>query len=311
MEKEKFNSCALIYNPVATKFKEKTLIECYHILSNYSHGMDIKFCKSEYPGHVVDLIKEENDRDLILTLGGDGTVGEAYKAFDTIDQHAIYSHLSVGTTNDMATNLNLYKNKPLKNLRDLLSDGVIRDIDTLKMDDKTFAYVSAFGYLAQVPYLTDSALKKKIGHMAYVTTALSKKEHLFNIDHLDLTYEIDGKSTDTNSILTMITNFNESGGVRLHPDADPTDGLFEVLMVKRITPTLFMELLPQYLTGKIDLKKYNEYIDILKTDNISFKFKTLPKYDIDNDGDKANSNIFETGEVTYTVGKKIKVLRKE
>lgn len=311
MENKQFESCALIYNPVATKFKEKTLLECHHILSNYFHNIDIKFCKSEYPGHVIDLIKKENDRDLILTLGGDGTVGEAYRAFDEIDQHAIYSHLSVGTTNDMATNLNLSKTKPLKNLEELLTIGTVANIDTLHMDNQTFAYVSAFGYLSEVPYLTNSSLKKKLGHMAYVTTAVSKKDHLFNIDHMDLTYEIDGKKTDTNCILTMITNFNESGGVRLHPYADPTDGLFEVLMVKRITPSLFLEIFPQYLTGKINLKKYNEYIDIIQTDNIHFNFHSLPKYDIDNDGDKANSNIFDTKEVTYTLGKKIKILRKE
>lgn len=302
---EKFDSCALIYNPKATKFKEDTLKRAYYMLDEFAHGADIKFCKSEYPGHLIDLVKQNNERDLIITLGGDGTVSEAYKAFNDIEQHATYAHLSVGTTNDMATNFNLYKKEPLKSLEKLLNEGEIKQIDTLKMNDKTFAYVSAFGYLAYVPYLTDSKLKKYLGHAAYVTTALP---YLPKVDRLNLTYEIDGKSWDTNCFLGLISNFNESAGVKLHPYADPTDGKFEVLLLKKITPKAFIEIFPQYLGGKIDLRKYNDLVDIIQTDHIKFTFHDLPKYDIDNDGDRAYAELDKSNIVTYSTDKKIKIL---
>lgn len=302
----KFNSCALIYNPKATKFNEETLKRAYLMIAELNHGADIKFCKSEYPGHLIDLVKENNDRDLIITLGGDGTVSEAYKAFGDIKQNAIYAHLSVGTTNDMATNFNLYKNKPLKSLEKLLTESTIQDVDMLKMNDKTFAYISAFGYLAHVPFETNPKLKKKLGHLAYVATAAPD---FTKIQHLNTTIEIDGKEQDTNCFLGMISNFVESAGVKLHPYADPTDGIFEVLLLKKITPKAFMEIFPQYLMGKIDLRKYSDFVDIIQTDNIKFTFHDLPNYDIDNDGDKANADLNEfNNTLTYQTDKKIKIL---
>lgn len=302
---ENFNSCALIYNPKATKFKPEILKKAYYTLEEFAHGADIKFCKSEYPGHLIDLVKQNNERDLIITLGGDGTVSEAYKAFNNIEQHATYAHLSVGTTNDMATNFNLYKKKPLKSLERLLNEGEIKQIDTLKMNDKTFAYVSAFGYLAYVPFITDAKLKKKLGHLAYVATA---RHHFSDLQHLNMTIETNEEKYDTNCFLGLISNFNESAGVKLHPYADPTDGKFEVLLLKKITPKAFMEIFPQYLSGKIDLRKYNDLIDIIQTDNIKFTFHDLPKYDIDNDGDRAHAELDKSNIITYSTGKKIKIL---
>lgn len=303
---ENFNSCALIYNPKATKFKESTLEKAYYMLDEFAHGADIKFCKSEYSGHLMDLVKENNERDLIITLGGDGTVSEAYKAFHEIEQNAIYAHLSVGTTNDMATNFNLYKHNPLKSLETLLTNGNVQNIDMLQMNDKVFSYISAFGYLAYVPFITDAKLKKKLGHLAYVATA---RHHFTDLQHLNMTIEIDGKEKDTNCFLGMVSNFVESAGVKLHPYADPTDGKFEVLLLKKITPKAFMEIFPQYLMGKIDLRKYSDLVDIIQTDNIKFTFHDLPKYDIDNDGEKADANLDEVNNtLTYQTGKKIKIL---
>lgn len=299
-----YKSCAVIYNPVASKFNEEILNKVYKEL--ISLGLEVKLCQSKKKGHVIDLIQENNERDLIITMGGDGTVGEAYRAFDTIDQHSTYAHLSTGTTNDMAINFNLIRNDPLKSLRVLIEKGQEKSIDLLRMNDQSFAYISAFGYLAHIPYITNSSLKAKLGHGAYIGTGLF---HLLDLQKLNIDYEIDGKTYNTDCILGMISNFKESAGVALHPYADPADGKFEVLFLKKITPSGFLKVFPQYLKKQIDLKGVDELVDVIQTDNIKIKFNQIPRHDLDNDGDRAKASLNEENNtVCYTAGKKIKIL---
>lgn len=305
MKKFDYKSCAVIYNPISTKFD---LTVAHDIcLSLYKAGIqEVRFQKSKQQGHTVELIQENNDCDLIITLGGDGTVGEAYRAFDQIEQHAVYAHLGMGTTNDMAINFHLIRNDPLQSLKILMDRGEEKQVDTLKMNGKSFAYISAFGYLSYIPYMTKQSLKKKIGHSAYIATALP---YLMNFEKLNIDYEIDGKTHNIDCHLGMISNFEESAGVVLHPEADPTDGKFEVLFLKKITPSGFLRVFPQYLKKKIDLNEFSEFIDVIQTDNLKITFHDLPKYDLDNDGDRAYADLTqEKNTITYTTGKKIKVL---
>lgn len=304
MKRFDYKSCAVIYNPTSTKITDKIIQNVYQTL--YDAGLDIKLCRSEQKGHVIDLIQENNDRDILFTLGGDGTVGEAYRAFDQIEQHSTYAHLSTGTTNDMATNFHLIQEDPLQSLKILMDQGEEKEVDTLKMNGKTFAYISAFGYLSYIPYITKRNLKKKIGHASYIVTALP---HLMHFEKLNIDYEIDGKVHNIDCHLGMISNFEESAGVVLHPDANPVDGKFEVLFLKKITPSGFLRVFPQYLKKKIDLNEFSEFVDVIQTDNLKLTFHDLPKYDLDNDGDRAYANLTpENNTITYTTGKKIKVL---
>ena len=51
------------------------------------------FKKSMYESHLIELVKESDDNDTLgITLGGDWTVGEAYKAYNKIDQKGLYAH---------------------------------------------------------------------------------------------------------------------------------------------------------------------------------------------------------------------------
>lgn len=302
---------SIIYNPIATKFKESILNYIKEKFENKGYILN-KICKSKYSGHVIELIKELDPvSDIIITIGGDGTVNEAVRAFNDIVQHCTYCHISTGTTNDMANNFNLFKNNPVKSVDKLLDDGVETYMDSILVNGEPVCYVSAFGYVAPIPFLVDGKLKKKLGHAAYVVSALpviTKRP-----EKLDITYEANGEKKSVTTCLALITTSKGMGGITLYRNSDQNDGKFEVCFLKELSPKIIPKLFWQYLTNNIDLSDYLAYADVFSTDKLDIHFdNALPLHPVDNDGNKACFDLTkENNELHYSIGKKIRILKPE
>ena len=69
----------------------------------------------------------------------------------------------------------------------------------------------------------------------------------------------------------------------------------------------------RYCLDKIDLADFVQYGDVFSTDELTVKFDgILPKYAVDNDGNKAEFELsLHDNILHYTMGKKIKILRPE
>ncbi|MBQ7639113.1 MAG: hypothetical protein IJS90_09460 [Clostridia bacterium] len=300
---------SIIYNPIASKFTDAAL---EHFVKRFEEkGLTLyKAVKSEYSGHVIPLIKELDPvSDYLFTLGGDGTVNEAVTAFNSIEQHSVYSHVSVGTTNDMANNLNLYRKDAIKSIDKLAGEGVETEMDSIIVNGEPVCYVSSFGYVAPVPYLVNVDLKKKLGHAAYVVSAvpiLTKKP-----EWIRLKYTANGETNEVTTCLALITTSKGMGGITLYPNADMNDGKFEVLFLRKLSPALIAQMLPHYLTDSLDLKKYTKYCTCFSADEMTIEFvDKLPKHDLDNDGNQATFHLTdEEKTLKYSMGKKIKILK--
>ena len=286
---------SIIYNPVATKFK-MSIIE--HIICRFvSKGMTLnKVEKSQYSGHVIELIKQlDPESDLLITVGGDGTVNEAFRAFYEIEQNSVYAHVSTGTTNDMANNFGLSRKDAIKSI-DLLADGGHESMmDSFTVNGEPVSYVSAFGFVAPIPYLVNNKLKKVLGHAAYVVSAV--------------TYEHDGMEEECECIMACILNSKGTGGVNVFKNVDMNDGKFEAVFVKSLSPKLIKKIFAQYLKDEIDLSQLQEYTVTFSTDYLKIKFESTPKYEVDNDGNKASFTLKDSDNtLEYKIGKKIKIL---
>lgn len=302
--------CSIIYNPVATGLTDSIKSDIVQAVSE--KGYECSLIESEFKGHVVELIELENKKsDLILTIGGDGTVSEAFRGFEGIRQKALYSHIPLGTTNDMANNFGIAKLSPKDAVYEILN-GDENEIDMVKMNNSSFAYVSAWGILTSVPYRTSNKAKKRFGHAAYVSAAMPElMQKLVGLDKkLNITYEIDGKYYDEKVLLGAVSNSIGFGGVKLYKDAILNDGIFEVILVKDLNTKTVLSLFRDYLKNNIDLEKYKECFKIIKTDNIEISFNgNPPKYKADNDGEIARYNSFNLNLLNYEMGKqKLKIL---
>lgn len=300
---------SVIYNPIATKFSEEKL---QMLISGMERkGLELYRCvPSEYSGHVIPLVKElDADSDYIITFGGDGTANEAVRAFNEIEQHSVYGHISAGTTNDMAANLGLFRKDEGKSIETLISEGVETEIDSIIVNGEPVCYVSAFGYVAPIPYLTDVQLKKQFGHAAYVMTALPLVAR--KPEDIRLRYTAGGEVRDITAHMCLVTSSKGMGGVTLYPNADLNDGKFEVFFLKDFSPSIVPRLFSEYVRDSLDLKELTEIADVFSTDELTIEFTgDLPENEVDNDGNRASFTYEGSGRVLrYSLGKKIKVLR--
>ena len=87
----------IVYNPKATGFNKDVLNRAYANFRN--QGMTVQTFKSTFSGKLPELVKKANkESDIIVTLGGDGTLGEAFEAFPS---GKLYKYV-VGLTDDPA-----------------------------------------------------------------------------------------------------------------------------------------------------------------------------------------------------------------
>lgn len=298
--------CSLIYNPVSSGFSEKILEEVGNVI--YNKGYDLNLLESKFSGHITDLVKQCNDSDLTISMGGDGTVGEAMKGYREIEQKSLYSHISTGTTNDIATNFRLVKNNPLKSA-EMIVNGTPCSMDIMSVNDEVFAYVSCFGFLTNVPYETSYKLKKNFGDFGYVMRAFSH-DLLRKIPKYKINYTIDGITKENECLLGVVSNSNGFAGIDIYKDINLDDGLFEVLLVHDLDLKTILKLMREYFTNSVDLTKYNDIITMTKTNNLKIEFiDKTPIHPIDNDGDMAKFNLDENNRcLEYHYDGKIKML---
>ncbi len=301
------NKCSIIYNPISTGFNIKVLEGVTTVFER--NGFNIKLIKSRHPNHIQSIIPYENDNtDLIITLGGDGTYGEAIQGFNECEQKALYSHVAVGTSNDVAKNFNLSTN-PILTASSILT-GKEKDIDIINVNNTCFGYVSCFGALTDIPCKTKLSLKKRFGKNAYLISAIPDIFKLIKnkIPSYNITYNKNDELIRSNCLMGFVSNSKGFSNVNIYPNADISDGLFEVMIIKNVNNKFIFNVLKDYLLNKIDLNKYNDFIDVFKTKSIDICFNGTSPKRVDNDGDIANIDLTNNGSLSYRADKKIKML---
>ncbi len=305
--RKKIKESIVIYNPVSTGFNKNDLEKIEHTLK--SENILPIFLESRYPGNLPELIKQTDDRSLlILTLGGDGTVSEAYKAFNEINQKGIYAHIPTGTTNDMASNFDVKSNDIETILKDILN-GEIKYFDSFSVNDKVAAYTSVFGYMAHIPYITNQKIKKTLKHSGYIATAIP--ELIKTPDKYNITCSLNNITINDDYIIGAVSNSKGFAGINLYKDVRLDDGVLELLLVRNLDIKIIYKLFLDYLKNNIDLHKYNENIVSLKASEIKLTFNNnYPKYPIDIDGENSNIIISDINNtLVFKPAKKIKILK--
>ena len=307
---------AIIYNPNATGMNDEVLRSMNMTLTN--QNVIVSEMQSRYQGETVELVKRANeDNDLIVTMGGDGTLGEAFRAFGEINQKALLSHISTGTANDTASNLGLYPGSVYASVRlyDNLNNLMVLPVDMLTANELPFAYVSCCGTFTNLTYETPKSFKKTFGKMGYyMFSGLVGLSCAPDVIHkpLKISYEKDGEKVITDAMTMLVTNSKTFAGFKLFPSASISDGIFEVTILKGLpgmkTPKALSELL--YKDGeKFNIHNYSKYIDTFKTDNFKVIFESgEPRLGFNHDGDHAFIDLDEDNAVEYKVSKKIKML---
>ena len=223
------------------------------------------YCVTKVAGHATDLARElvEKGYDEILVLGGDGTLSETINGIMcanlTPEQRAKIQVglMPRGTGNDWGRFWGLNKKHKESLHRFFRGEGHPIDIGCLTywrngIEHHRY-FINSVGFGVD-PLCCKKAeeLKHFIGshHVNYVFGLIAAvMQH--KAQHMVL--KVDGKETVDDLLFTMnIGNGPFSGGgIRQNPEADPTDGVFHAMFVKKPTFPQIIKALPNLFNGRL------------------------------------------------------------
>ncbi len=220
---------------------------------------------TKHEGHASELAQQICDRfsgiKNIVVLGGDGTLNEVINGIDDFDQ-ILLGYIPSGSSNDLARSLGIPKD-PIKALENVLKPTRFKYLDygVMTFCDKQekarkFCCSSGIGYDANVCVeVQASSMKKRFnrfgaGKLVYLIIALKQ---LFTIKQMDATVIVDGIKKDTFKKVFLVSHMihkYEGGGLKMAPDADPTDGKLCICLVHGLSHIRALMMLPTLVIGK-------------------------------------------------------------
>jgi diacylglycerol kinase (ATP) len=191
-------------------------------------------------------IAVERQYDVVIAAGGDGTIHEVVNGLAEQDYRPRLGILPAGTTNDFARALHIPRD--IGAAVDIITKGDIIPVDIGKINEKYFINIAGGGRITELTYEVPSKLKTMLGQLAYY---LKGMEMIPSIKASDLTIEYDGKLFEGEAMLFLVGLTNSIGGFeKLAPDSSINDGLFSLLILKKINLADFVRISTLALRGE-------------------------------------------------------------
>lgn len=240
-------SMLIIANPAAGANRGAKIIPLLEeILKKMGVGYSIAI--SRYKGEEVNLAKEgmEKGFKLIVALGGDGTINQvvngimwSIRVAEASGHPPLQSLLGIipaGTGSDLVKTLNI----PVK-IEDAVSvllNGRERLIDIGEIrcaawqEARYFINISGIGIDAVTVRELEYAKRVVSGSLAYFYALLRA---LWKYHGLTLRIKIEEKDIRSFAYLVAVANGRFfGGGFKIAPDAEPSDGLFEICIIEKV-----------------------------------------------------------------------------
>ncbi len=228
-------------------------------------GLDYEIAVSRAPGNCRELARQAaqtGEEYRIYACGGDGTLNEVVGGVVGYSNVAVTMFVG-GSGNDFVKIFN--DTEPFRDLEQLL-DCKETEFDLIACNDDVSLNICSVGLDARIG--TDVANYKRIpllsGFRAY---AASTVVNVFRGIAEHYVVEIDGERIDGEHTLICACNGRfYGGGFNPVPEADPTDGLMDVLLVKKVSRLQVARVIGKYKAGR-----YRELLHLAR----HFKTKCL------------------------------------
>ncbi len=258
----KKNICFII-NPISGVGKQKTiekLIESYLDHASF----DFSMVYTTGPKHATLLARKAGDDgiDIVVAVGGDGSVNEVAKGL--IGSNTAMGILPAGSGNGLARHLRIPMD--LKKAMLLLQKGNCIKIDTIQLNAESFVNVAGVGFDAHIGWEFSKFGKR--GLSSYLKVIL-RELPVLKTQKFELFFQ--GKSIHHQAYLISFANGSQWGNnAFIAPLADITDGMMEVVVLKKFSLWASIPLLYKLFTKKIHTAAA---IEIIKTDELILKQK--------------------------------------
>ena len=276
----------ILINPKSGKTSnKKNILDACEIFFNADYLINIYFTRKSNDAYNY-IKKNGNKYDVILIVGGDGTINEATNAIMTLKDKPLISYFPSGTMNDFGTNFNL--GNDYIDIANRIIKGNKKAFDICKFNNQYFNYVAGFGAFTDVSYKTKREAKEALGPLAYILEGLGAISHLNGIK---TKIKIGKKEEELDVLFGLIFSGNRVAGNQLvNKSASIDDGIVNVLLVE-YTPNILE--IANYLA--LISQSNNKYLHWYKGNELTLEFEDKIYWTLD--GEKVESDKFVKIEV--------------
>lgn len=237
----------IIYNPTSGReLFRKHLPEVLEKMEQAGYETSCHATTGEGDATVAAAAAVERNFDLIVAVGGDGTLNEVVSGVSPFEERPKIGLIPMGTTNDFARAVHIPRD--INKAVDIILQGDSIPVDVGVMNDRHFINIAGGGRLTELTYEVPSKLKTMLGQMAYYLKGI---EMLPSIRSSKVRIEYDGEVFDDHAMMFLIGLTNSVGGFeKLAPDASINDGKFTLLILKELNMAEFIRVASLALRGE-------------------------------------------------------------
>ncbi len=266
----------LIVNPCSGRAKMHTeLLKVVEIFSNSDYLVTVYPTKrsGDATNHILKL--SQNDYDLIVVCGGDGTLNEVITGIMQSGLITPLGYIPSGTLNEWSSGLNISRNIETA-AKDIISGQKI-SLDIGKFGDKYFSYTASFGAFTSASYSAPQDVKNVLGQAAYFFEGIKS---LSNIKPIHLKFTSEAKQVEGDFLFGAISNSLSVGGIVKYSKTavELNDGQFEVLLIRN--PDNILKLQP-IIDGILKRDFSREGIEFFRTNSVEIETNQPVSFTLD------------------------------
>ncbi len=205
------------------------------------------------PGHARQISAKavQENYDIIVAVGGDGSVNEI--GGPLIGTNKILGIIPAGSGNGLATHLGY--SRSIQQSISSLNTATVKKIDTCRLNDQVFLNVAGVGFDAWVAYKSKKNTIR--GFLGYLITAI-RETFFYKMKKFYI--ELDGKKIERECLSIEIANATMFGyNMKIAPLAKLDDGLFDVVLIKKVNKLRYFFSMFRFPTGSIHKSSLVEY----------------------------------------------------
>jgi diacylglycerol kinase (ATP) len=240
----------IILNPMADMGNAWRVARDLRSITEEHGGVD--WSGTVYPGHAIELAKQSVGYDLVIAMGGDGTVHEVMNGLMQIpeDKRPILGVVPVGSGNDFAHGIDA-STTPTEALKYAIN-GEPSTVDLGLMTDQHgrkeyFDNTLGIGFGAIVT-IRSHRLPLLRGFIMYLSAVLQT----IMLDHNPIAMQIETDNEKWNQkviYLVLCNGPREGGGFLIAPDAKIDDGILHYAMITDVSRPMMLRIVPEVMKG--------------------------------------------------------------
>ena len=239
----------LILNPAAGRGRARQLLPPI-VGELKARGVDVDAAQTRMAGEATDLAQRAKDDGfpLVIAAGGDGTIHEVVNGLARAAGEAVigtFGIIPIGSGNDFVKMLTV----PLdwRTACATIAEGKTRRVDVGRVNGEISTNNIGVGFEAQVG-LEARTIKWARGDAIYVAALAQTLLRSYRTPRVTIT--LDDETWTQNITLISICNGRNAGGAFIMaPQAEITDGLFDVCIGRAMSKREILALVPHVMKG--------------------------------------------------------------